>query len=420
MERLLHYVWKYKLYYPELITSDGKKISVIDAGIENSNAGPDFFNAKIKYDDTVWAGNIEIHDNPSDWLRHKHDKDKAYDSVILHVVGEAGEAVYRTNGELIPQLVLNAPDNIRNNIDYLLSNEQRLPCTSVIKEMDSFILSSWLCALSVERLERKRNDIYNLLERYNNDWNEVFYIILSRNFGFGLNSDAFEQLACSLPMSYIRKQRNSITQVEALFFGQAGMLEGEEDCEYYRHLKREYKFLTQKFGLKPLDHSRFKSLRTHPVNFPHVKLAQLSALWFRYDTLFSNIINASTVNDIRRLLRISPSGYWENHYHFKNTAAAKPKPIGENAINIMIINTVAPIMFTYGQKTNLPEYCERAIRLLERLPAEQNSITRLFSQAGATIKSATDSQAIIQLKREYCEKKKCLYCRIGFQYLKRK
>jgi len=420
MERLLHYVWKYKLYSTELITTEGQKISVIDTGLHNMDAGPDFFNAKIKDGDTIWAGDVEIHDRASDWFRHGHDKDKAYDSVILHIVEEDDAVVHRTNGERIPQLILSIPDAVRNNIEYLLNNELRLPCLPVIQEADPFLISSWLGALTCERMERKRTDIDNLLERYNNDWNEAFYITLTRNFGFGLNSDAFEQLACSLPMSYIHKQRHSISQVESLLFGQAGLLEESENCEYYRLLQREYKFLSHKFGLTPLELSRFKSLRTRPVNFPHIKLAQLSALWFKYDTLFSNLLHANTINELRHYLRVSPSDYWETHYHFKNASAFKKKELGDNALNILIINTVVPMMFAYGHKTDQLEYCERAIRILEHLQPEQNNITQMFSQSGIRIANASESQAVIQLKREYCEKKKCMYCRIGFLYLKRK
>ena len=420
MERLLHYVWKYKLYTSELLlTTEGKEISIIDAGIQNTNAGPDFFNAKVKTDNTVWAGSVEIHDKASDWLKHKHDKDKSYDTVILHVTGENDTEIYRTNGEMIPQLVISVPDNIRNNIDWLLHSEQQLPCINVIREADPFVLSSWMSSLVSERLERKTKDILNLLERYNDDWNEVFYIMLTRNFGFGLNSDAFEQLAHSLPMSYIRKQRHSISQVESLLFGQAGMLEENNNNEHYCLLQREYKFLSHKFGLKKIDTSRFKNLRTRPVNFPHVKLAQLSALWFKYDTLFSHLLHAGTLNEIRQYLRISASDYWDTHYNFKSPSASKPKIIGEDAINILIINTVVPMMFSYGQQHNLPEYCERATVILERLQPEQNSITRQFAGAGMKIATASDSQSVIQLKREYCEKRKCMYCRIGFLFLKR-
>lgn len=420
MERLLHYVWKYRLYSSVLTTNDGRVISVIDPGIPNTDAGPDFFNAKIKEGDTVWAGGVEIHTRASDWVRHGHDRDKAYDAVILHVVEEDDMPVCRSNGETIPQLVLPVPDYVRQNVRQLFLSEQVLPCAAVIKETDSFLLSSWLNVLTSERLERKTQDIFSLLEQNESDWNEVLYVLLTRNFGFGLNSDAFQQLASSLPLRYIQKHRHSISQVEALLFGQAGMLKEEEGDEYYRLLRREYQFLAHKFNLTSLEPSLFKSLRTRPVSFPHLKLAQLAMLWFTYDTLFSQLLEANTLNEIRAFFRIQPSDYWLTHYNFRHLSPSKPKAIGENAINIIIINTVTSLFFAYGKKKNKPEYCERAIQILERMPPEQNSICRLFQQAGMLTRNAADSQAVIQLKREYCEKKKCMYCRIGYYYLKRK
>lgn len=421
MERLLHYVWKYRLYSSSaLITTDGQEISVIDPGIQNTDAGPDFFNAKIKWGNTIWAGSVEIHNRASDWIRHKHDKDKAYDNVILHVVTENDMVICRSNEKVIPQVILPVPEYVRQNIQQLLDSDTALPCVSAIKEMDTFLLSSWLNVLTSERLERKTQDIFSLLEQHEEDWNEVLYILLTRNFGFGLNSDAFQQLACSLPLRCIQKHRHSISQVEALLFGQAGMLEEEGGDEYYRLLRREYQFLAHKFDLTSIDVSQFKSLRTRPVSFPHLKLAQLASLWFTHDTLFSKLLEANTLNEIRNYFRFQPSDYWLTHYQFRHTSPSKPKPIGENAINILIINTVVPLFFVYGKKKDKPEYCERAIQILERIPAEQNTITRLFKRTGIKIENAADSQATIQLKREYCEKKKCMYCRIGYFFLKRK
>lgn len=304
MERLLHYVWKYKLYAStSLATTEGLPIAVIDPGIQNTDAGPDFFNAKIKIDGTVWAGSVEIHEKASDWLLHHHDSDKAYDSVILHVTGVNDASICRMNGEPIPQLLLSVPEPARKNIDWLLA--------------------------------------------------------------------------------------------------------------------REVPVLRHKFGLKPLDDSLFKSLRIRPTNFPHVKLAQLSAIWHRYDTLFSMILSASSPKEIKDYFRIQPSDYWKNHYHFQYASVQKDKMIGENALNILLINTVVPLLFAYGGRNKLPEYCLRATRLLESIPPERNHIVTAFARSGIEVHNAGDTQSLIQLKREYCEKRKCLYCRIGFRLLKR-
>ena len=419
MERLLHYVWKYKLYTATpLITTEGRPVQVIDPGMQNTDAGPDFFNAKIKIDGTLWVGSVEIHDKSSDWLLHHHDTDKAYDCVILHIIGFNDFQPVRTNGNPIPQMLLTVPENILRSIDWLLYREAALPCLDHITGIAPLHIACWMEALLSERLERKTHDIFLLLDAYQTDWNEVFYITLTRNFGFGVNNDAFERLAKSLPLRCIQKQRSSHSQIGAMLFGQAGMLEEENDDHYYRLLQREYDFLRHKFGLSPMEDFVFKNLRTRPVNFPYLKVAQLAALWVRYDTLFSAILEARSTGEIKKYFRIPPSGYWETHYHFRYASPRKEKTIGENALNILLINTVVPMLFAYGLHNKRPEYCERATRLLESIPPEKNTIVTTFYNAGITVRHAGDSQALIQLKREYCEKKKCLYCRIGFRMLK--
>ena len=416
MERLLHYVWKYKLYAATpLITTEGRPVQVIDPGMQNTDAGPDFFNAKIKIDGTLWVGSVEIHDKSSDWLLHHHDTDNC---VILHIIGFNDFQPVRTNGNPIPQMLLTVPENILRSIDWLLYREAALPCLDHITGIAPLHIACWMEALLSERLERKTHDIFLLLDAYQTDWNEVFYITLTRNFGFGVNNDAFERLAKSLPLRCIQKQRNSHSQIEAMLFGQAGMLEEENDDHYYRLLQREYDFLRHKFGLSPMEDFVFKNLRTRPVNFPYLKVAQLATLWVRYDTLFSAILEARSTGEIKKYFRIPPSGYWETHYHFRYASPRKEKTIGENALNILLINTVVPMLFAYGLHNKRPEYCERATRLLESIPPEKNTIVTTFYNAGITVRHAGDSQALIQLKREYCEKKKCLYCRIGFRMLK--
>lgn len=420
MERLLHYVWKYRLYKPSaLVTTDGTVLEVIDPGLPNGNAGPDFFNAKIKVGTTVWAGSVEIHTKASDWLLHKHHEDRAYDTVILHVTSLDDAAIYRTNGAPVPQLVLQLSDSLRRQIEGLLKRDHPVPCLDRLAEIDPMHMTLWMGALLGERLERKTEGIYQLLFKYGDDWNEAFYVLLTRSFGCGLNSDAFEWLARSLPFRCIQKQRNSISQVEAMLFGQAGMLQHESSDHYYRLLQREYQFLRYKFNLVSLDESLFKSLRVRPGNFPHIKLAQLAAIWTQHDTLFSKIMEAHTPGEIKSFFRVRPSDYWLTHYHFRYSSVSKEKTMGDSFLNILLINAVVPILFAYGQKNQRADYVDRAIRLLESIPVEQNSIVRLFVSKGVKATHAGDSQSLIQLKREYCEKKKCLYCRIGFQLLKR-
>ena len=401
-----------------MITTEGYTIEVIDPGLENGNAGPDFFNAKIKIDGTLWAGSVDLHDKASDWLLHCHHLNKAYDNVILHVVGVDDFQPKRTNGESIPQLVLTIPKHVSRNAEWLLYRETLLPCLEFIPQMDSLHVAGWLEALLTERLERKTQDIFRLLELYKEDWNEAFYVTLTRNFGFGLNNDAFERLAKSIPFRCIQKQRYNHSQIEALLLGQAGMLREKKEDDYYRLLQREYTFLKHKYKLTPLEDCVFKNLRTRPINFPYLKIAQLASFWVQHDTLFSTILEIGTPSDVKRFFKVSPSKYWETHYHFQYASPKKEKIIGENALNILLINTVVPMYFAYGIYHKQSEYCERALQLLESIPPERNSIVSMFEKAGIKVQNACDTQGLIQLKREYCEKKKCLYCRIGFRMLK--
>ncbi|MDR2679322.1 MAG: DUF2851 family protein, partial [Tannerella sp.] len=408
----------------DLVTADGAPVFVIDAGIPNADAGPDFFNAKIRMRDRVWVGNVEIHERASDWQAHGHHRDEAYDSVILHVVGNDDTPVYRTNSERVPQAVLHIPAKIRENIAWLLSRDVPVPCAEQICNVSPIYLSDWMAALASERLERKAKDIFVRLEQHAKDWNEIFYITLMRNFGFGTNGDAFEWLAGSLPYKYILKHRNNPLQVEALLFGQAGLLDvdssGNVDdagTAYYSSLCREYDFLRKKYHLKPVDGFLFKKLRTRPVNFPHVRIAQAAAVWINRDVLFSSILESDNLNDIRSFFDVLPSEYWKTHYHFRNASAAKKKSPGKNAVNIILINTVIPVLFAYGKQKNQSKYCDRALKFLEELPPERNSIITFFKKAGVSVRNAYDTQALIQLRREYCDRKKCLYCRIGFRMI---
>ncbi len=420
MERLLHYVWKYRLYPDnQLTTTMGLPVTVIDPGTSHTDAGPDFFNAKIRIGATLWAGNVEIHRKASDWKQHGHDTNRAYDTVILHVTEVNDMDVYRPNGEVIPQVVLPVPSRIRRNMEWLLYQNKGLPCLPFIRQVDPIHLTAWMGTLLSERLERKVQDIGRMLDRYQGDWNEVFYVLLTRSFGMGVNNDIFERLANSLPLRCIRKQRGNPSQVEALLFGQAGMLDEADMCPYYRRLQQEYAFLRNKYQLHPLDDSLFKRLRMRPGACPQLKLAQLAAIWTRYDTLFSVIRETESARQIHDYFQLQPSVYWTTHYHFGQLSPAKEKPVGDYAIRILLINAVIPLLFAWGEHNHQSDCCERALQLLESLPAERNHIVTLFSQAGVGVQTAGDSQALIQLKTGYCDPKKCIYCRIGFRLLKR-
>ena len=415
---MLQYIWKHRLFdETDFVTTDGTPVFVIDSGISNTDAGPDFFNAKIRIGDNLWVGNVEIHERSSDWLHHRHQYDKSYDTVILHIVRHADVAICRTNGDPILQAVMVVPAKIEKNIEWLLARDAPVSCAERLASVSSLHLSAWLSALLMERLERKTEDIFVRLKKNLNNWNEIFYITLVRNFGFGVNSDAFEMLAASLPYKYILKHRNNPVQVEALFFGQAGLLDGEMDVPYFLILRREYDFLRKKYKLQPVDSFLFKKLRVRPVNFPHVRIAQLAALWIKHDVLFSEILETESIKELSALFKVEPSEYWLTHYRFDMVSGNKKKSIGRYATDIILINTIIPTLFAYGKYANRPEYCERALRLPEEIAPERNSIVSLYRRFGVSIQNAGDSQAIIQLKREYCDKKKCLYCRIGFRVI---
>lgn len=422
METLLHYVWKNKLYTPgNFISTEGISLEIIDPGIYNTDAGPDFFNAKIKMGQRIWAGNVEIHNLSSDWYKHKHHNDPAYNSVILHVIETMDQLnIKDSQGRAIPQWILSVPQQIKDNYQFLIHSDYSIPCQGSLWQTPSIYLSGWKDSLLIERLERKVNQISFLGNKYYNDWNETFYIILARSFGFGINNDSFERLAESLPLKQILKHQNSVCQTEALFLGQAGLLNDMIEDEYYKCLQNEYHFLSKKYHLKSLDGYTFKSLRIRPESFPPVKIVQLAGLIRRQPSLFSCILERNSLREFQELFTTSINPYWNTHYQFGKLSSYNPKNMGLNSINCLIINTVIPILLAYGKKKNIEKYIDLAFNLLEIMKPENNFIVNTFKRQGVIVENAGDSQALIQLKREYCEKKKCFLCRIGHQILTNK
>ena len=424
MELLLNYVWKHKIFPLKMLqTATGESVEVIDAGLPNTNAGPDFFNAKLKIGGTLWVGNIEVHTLASDWMRHGHDKDAAYDNVILHVAETVDCEVFRANGAPVPQLQLSCPESVRRHYDELSHTEIYPPCYSILSSLPKLTVHSWLSALQVERFEQKARAIAARLERYNNHWEDVFFITLARNFGFGLNGDAFEAWASRLPFRAIDKHRDDLFQVEAFFFGQAGLLDEElPDADgYYLKLQKEFRYLQHKFELSvPMTATQWRFLRLRPGNFPHVRLAQLANLYYKEQSLFSRIMEADTLEAVRKLLTVATSPYWEEHFNFRKVSSSREKQVGKNAQNLIVINTVIPFLYAYGLHKADELLCERATGFLESLKAEDNHIIRHWSGAGLPVSTAADSQALLQLQKEYCDKKDCLRCRFGFEYLRRK
>lgn len=424
MEQLLHYVWKHKVFpLSALCTTDGEVVEVIDVGLQNQNSGPDFFNAKIKIGGNHWVGNVEIHTQSSHWTRHGHHNDEAYNNVILHVAEEVDCEVFRSNGEKIPQLQLSCPEVVKQRYHQLRHADTFPPCYSTIGSLPKFTVHSWLSALQVERFQQKAQAIVHRLKRHDNNWEDVFFITLSRNFGFGVNGDAFEAWAGCLPFRAIDKHRDNLFQVEAFFFGVAGLLSNHPDDadDYYEKLQKEFAYLQHKFQLPYHCCSpQWRFLRMRPSNFPHVRLAQLAHIYHKERSLFSRIIEAESVEAVCKILTASTSPYWKDHYCFGTSSPEREKQMGRSALHLIIINTIVPFLYAYGLHRADELLCERATKLLDSLKAEDNYVIRQWSAVGIKASTAADSQALLQLKREYCDKKECLRCRFGFEYLRKK
>ncbi|MFO8235623.1 MAG: DUF2851 family protein [Bacteroidales bacterium] len=415
-EDFIHYLWKYKLYCKQnLFTESEEKVEIIENGWHNKDSGPDFFNAKIKIGETLWAGNVEIHKRSSDWYHHKHHLDKAYDNVILQVVLENNGQTKRTNGTVIPTLTLNFDDKLYNNYMKLLSNENWIPCEQELSYIDHFTINFWLDKLTIERLMNKYDEITGSLKTNNNNWETTFYHKLAKNFGFKVNSIPFELLAQSLPIEYLAKHKDNKFQIEALLFGQAGFLQGNmSNDEYYLKLCREYNYLKKKFNLRPINKHIWKFSKLRPSNFPTIRIAQFAEIIYNSKKLFSKILEAENIQYIHNLFDIKLSGYWTEHYTFQKASKTKKnKKLGKSAINTVIINTVIPFLFIYGERKNKQGYKNKALNFLNQLPPENNSIIKKWKKLNIIPESAYQSQALIQLKNIYCKNKKCLECQIG-------
>jgi len=413
-EEFLHYIWKYKLYQnAKLQTHTGESIEIINHGIHNFDSGPDFFNAKIRIGDTIWVGNVEMHIKSSDWNLHNHNTDKAYDNVILQVVVNHDIDVLRTNGQEIPTLQIKSNKDLLNNYQSLIKKDTWVACEDYLDSVDRFKLNVWLEKLTIERLEQKSDRINNILGQVNNSWETAFYYQLARNFGFKLNSDPFELLAKSLSLISISKHKDNLFQIETLLFGQAGFLDEVGGDEYYLKLQKEYLYLQKKFKLKPIEKHLWKFLRSRPGNFPTIRIAQFAKLVYESKSMFSKTLEIDKKEVLHDLFVVKPSEYWDTHYLFNKTSILKSKSLGKSAVEIILINTVIPFLFVYGKAKGQYQYQERALDLLENIKAEKNSIISNWDKLGIKSTSAFDTQALIQLKNNYCNQKKCLNCQIG-------
>ncbi|MFH2143426.1 MAG: DUF2851 family protein [Bacteroidota bacterium] len=414
-EKFLQYIWEHKLYKsPNCTSGSGEKIEIIDPGKPNHDSGPDFTNARIKIDETIWAGNIEIHKNSSDWYNHNHQNDESYNSIILHVVEKDDLEVRRESGELIPSIELSYDKKLEKNYQHLIDSVKWIPCQDQLYKVDPFYLQFYLNSLIIERLESKTGIIQKLFHQNNNNWEETFYQYLARTFGFNLNSEPFELLARNTPQKLLGKHKNNLFQIEAILFGQAGMLDHTHIYnDYYSSLKKEYEFLKKKFNISPIPTHLWKFSKSRPANFPTIRIAQFSMLIQQSTNLFSKIIELKNLNDLIKLFQVKTSSFWETHYHFDNTSEKRIKNLGKSAIEIILINTIIPFLFFYGQQKDNQSIKDRAIQFIDHLPPEKNSIIGKWEKSGIQVKTALESQALIHLKNNYCDKKQCLKCQVG-------
>ena len=431
MEKLLYYIWKYKLFpLRPLQTTDGQPLEVIDPGILNHDAGPDFQNAKVKIGNTIWAGSVEIHQKSSDWFAHGHHEDARYNTAVLHVAEKADQPVITQDGQTPPQMELEVPAYLETNYKALCHTTDYPRCHRVIPRIDTFTVHSWLNALLCERLEQRAETVARRVKTANGDWEQAFFATLARNFGFGINGDAFEEWARHIPLQAVGHHRDDLFQIEALFLGQAGLLDidtipqkyREEAANdgYYPRLKQEYDYLAHKFSLQPMDAEAWKFLRLRPQNFPHVRISQLARLYYDQRAGFSRLLEAKTIEELHAMLSTHATTYWESHYTFGCPSYKNAKTLTKASLNLIVVNTVVPVLYAYGITHAQDVFRQRALQLLEPIQAENNHITRLWDECGIRAESAADSQALLQLKKEYCDRRYCLHCRFGYEFLKRK
>ncbi len=419
-ESLLHFVWQHKrLDFRNLTTTDGDPVTLLQMGYPNSDSGPDFSQARMRIGDMIWAGHVEMHIRSSQWYEHKHHEDPAYDNVILHVVWEEDRPVYTRDGSVIPTLCLK--DKIQNGLieryEDLMLGMHWIPCGKQFREMNSTIRNVYLESLVIERLERKCAAFENILSQKNGDFESTLFSALARYLGMQVNADAMESLADSVPLKLMMQFRDQPEIHEALLFGQAGMLERDFNDAFPRKLKKEYAFLQKKYPLTPMQSHAWKFMRMRPANFPTIRIAQLSALYRKEPSLFSQVLEIRTFADLQHLFDVKPSDYWDDHYLFDSTSEIQEKPIGEAALLSLAINVIVPMQFLYGQHHGMQDRIEQSLDLLGNLPKEDNQIIRKWRELGWKARNAVHTQGLLELKTKRCDERRCMDCRIGHQII---
>ncbi len=418
-EEFLHFVWRYRLYdVTSLKDTAGDDVEVISAGEYNRDAGPDFVNTRVRIGDTLWAGNAEVHINSSDWYRHGHHDDPAYNNVVIHIVANADRQAVTASGTTIPEVIPSIPESVYDKYLEYVNNPLLISCQNDLHRIDRYFVTHWLNCLAVERLQIKTEAIAEVLEETGNDWEESLYRLVARYFGARVNTDNFEMLARNLPLRILRKHADNRLQVEALLYGMAGMLSGELFREavndsYFSQLVREFRVLRSKYSLVPMHGWLWKFHRMRPAGFPTIRLSQLAGLICREKPLFAGILEASGADDLHTMLDTPASEYWNDHFTFGRISGKRTGHAGEATLDVLIINVIVPMLFVYGKSRDNRLYCNRAVDLLEQLKPEENRITAEWKIAGIEAVDAAETQALNQLLNEYCRRKRCLDCRIG-------
>lgn len=420
-EDFLHYLWKFKKFdTSNLETTNQEKITILHSGQYLQLAGPDFFNAQIIIGNQKWAGNIELHLKSSDWYVHYHEKDEAYDNVILHVVWNHDVDVYRKNNIEIPVLQLRdyVCKAVLDNYQSLITPKSWIFCEKQLKEISDFTFENWKERLFLERLERKSLPIQDLFMTLNKDWEAVLFCLLAKNFGLNTNGESFLKIARSIPFTVVRKESPEVENMEALLFGKSGLLDVEKEDNYFKDLKLRYFYLIHKYQIESTTVAPLQFFKHRPDNFPTIRLSQFANLYFNQHNLFSKLMAVKSAAEIYAILDVSVSPYWQTHYQFDKESSKKRKQLSKSFIDLIIINTILPIQFTYNKNQN-KEIHEDLIELSHEMAPEQNAIIEKFSSFGITSKNAFGTQALLQLKNEYCNKGKCLECAIGTELLKK-
>ena len=420
-EDFLHYLWKFKKFDTlNLKTFNGEEITIINVGQYLELAGPDFFNAQITIGNQKWAGNVEIHLKSSDWYVHHHERDEAYENVILHVVWEHDTEIFRKNNTEIPVLQLKKYVDALTIANYqsLVAPKSWIFCEKQLKEIPQFVIKNWQERLFFERLERKSNPIFELLEQFNQDWEAVLFCLLAKNFGLNTNGEIFLKIAQSIPFSIIRKESFEVENLEALLLGTAGLLDPEKEDNYFKDLKFRYFYLLHKYQLEKIVVEPVQFFKHRPDNFPTIRLSQLASLYHSQQNLFSKISVSTSLESIYDTFNISASIYWQNHYQFDKESPKKKKQLSKSFVDLIIINTIIPLQFAYA-KSQGKEVSEDLVQFLDEVAPEKNAVLDKFSSFGIKPKSAFESQSLLQLKNEYCNKSRCLECAIGMELLKK-